>query len=127
MHPQPSVPDAPGCARSLPASFLVLQDVPKGQDRAPSRTCYTWRATMPAARARLGGDLYRAAANLLARYASELEARRALLGKVEQVTAGEMSAAQLPAREFAELQGVARALEASLLHLDEQIAVFNDF
>jgi DNA-directed RNA polymerase III subunit RPC3 len=106
--------------------YLVLQDVPKGQDHAPSRTFYTWRATGPAANARLGEELYRAAGNLLARQAAEMESRRALLEKVEQVAAGAMAASALDPREVASLRGVTRALEAALLRLDEQIAVFDN-
>ena len=37
--------------------FVSLQDIPKNADRAPSRTNYTWRATIAGATGTLGAHL----------------------------------------------------------------------
>lgn len=45
--------------------FLSLQDIPKNADRAPSKTIYTWRATMPASIITASTMLYKAASNMI--------------------------------------------------------------
>ena len=60
----------------LGAGAVALQDVPRGADRAPSRTLYTWRADGERAAARLGAEAAFAAGNALARLAVEAERAR---------------------------------------------------
>ena len=60
----------------LAAGAVALQDVPRGADRAPSRTLYTWRADGERAAARLGAEAAFAAGNALARLAVEAERAR---------------------------------------------------
>jgi hypothetical protein len=50
--------------------------VPRTADRAPSRTFYTFRCNIGSALGRLAADLYRAAGNLHARLAHELDKHR---------------------------------------------------
>ncbi len=45
--------------------FVSLQDIPRNADRAPSRTFYTWRATMPSAVITTAVMLYKSASNVL--------------------------------------------------------------
>lgn len=52
-----------------------MQDVPRTNDHAPSRTFYTFCVNAQAASARLGAELYRAAGNVHARLAYELNQR----------------------------------------------------
>lgn len=105
-----------------------MQDVPRTADHAPSRTFYTFRANYEIAAARLAADLYRAAGNVHARLAAELGANKELLDLVDLVADGQAPRSALAAHE-GELAVVKRncaLLEASLLHLDQQIALFND-
>jgi hypothetical protein len=104
-----------------------MQEIPRSSDRAPSRTTYTFRATMQGARARMGCMLYKTAGNLLARLESEMLKSKDLLEKVSLLTKGELHNWQLDAAKVAQLKTVTQALEASLVRLDSQIALFCDY
>lgn len=85
----------------LQAGYLTLQDVPRTNDRAPSRTFYTWRASSHVTIARMANDLYRAAGNLHERLAHEVAKPKPNSKRTD-------------------------ALEASLLELDTQLCLFSD-
>ena len=104
--------------------FVSLQDIPKNADRAPSRTNYTWRATIAGATARVACMLYRSAGNLLARMAAESKANKELFRRVELVNAGRMDKSQLDERAVAKLKMSMHVLQLSLLKLDAEVALF---
>lgn len=106
--------------------YLMLQDVPRTADHAPSRTFYTWRANIDLAQARLSADLYRAAANLHKRMCAELDRQRELMDVVEAVGPSQ-AVADRRSDEAIRLRGVVARLDAALLALDEQLAHFCDF
>lgn len=104
--------------------FISLQDVPRNPDRAPSRTFYTWRATMEIACARACIMLYRTANNLLARMAHETAIHSELLHRVHLVNQGRMDSSQLDATSLHKLKRTVRIIEASLISIDSQLSTF---
>ena len=110
----------------LKDGYLGLQDIPRNNDRAPSKTFYTWRASVAAASSRLATELYRSAGNVLARLSAETLANTNLLEMVDLVTQGRMEQSQLDARALTRFKNVARTLETALVRLDLQMALFND-
>jgi len=104
--------------------FISLQDVPRNPDRAPSRTFYTWRATMETACARACVMLYRTANNLLARMAHETAMHSELLHRVHLVNQGRMDSSQLDAASLHKLKRTVRIIEASLISVDSQLSTF---
>ncbi|KAG2501534.1 hypothetical protein HYH03_000041 [Edaphochlamys debaryana] len=116
--------------RMLSGGFVMLQDIPKTNDRAPSRTFYTWRVHLTSLSDATAAQLYRAAGRVYQRLKHEMEKEKELLGLIE--TAREtgtvtftLTTAQRAAA--ARLKRVSEVMEASLQHLDEMIAIFNDF
>lgn len=73
---------------------VAVQDVPRGADRAPSRTLYTWRADAEAAVARLGASAAAAAGNAVARLV--VEADRARVGEALALAADAARGAAAP-------------------------------
>lgn len=110
----------------LKDGYLGLQDIPRNNDRAPSKTFYTWRASVATASSRLASELYRSAGNVLARLSEETRSNSHLLEMVDLVTQGRMDASQLDAREVARFKNIIRTLETTLMRLDLQMALFND-
>lgn len=107
-----------------PCSYLALQDVPRTNDRAPSRTFYTWRANADTTIARLTSDLYRAAGNLHARLEHEARKQSELWELLELPVAP--SIIERRQGEIAALKAVTSRLEAALLDLDWQVCIFAD-
>lgn len=105
--------------------FVSLQDVPRNADRAPSRTFYTWRATLHSSNVRAITMLYRSANNLLARMAAETSKNSELLRRVHLVNQGRMESSQLDATSLRKLRLTVRIFEASLIEIDSQIAIFS--
>lgn len=107
--------------------FVSLQDVPRNADRAPSRTFFTWRATLDMACTRVSMMLYRTANNLLSRMAHELESKTntELLRRVQLVNQGRMDASQLNASQLRKLKATVRITESALIGIDSQIAMFS--
>lgn len=107
-----------------------MQDIPRSNDRAPSRTLYTWRVEVTAATSRLGAELYGAAARVWSRIRHEMWLERDLLELVEESKAkGEMHFTLTTAQRAAahRLKRVVDTLETALLQLDEMIAILNEF
>lgn len=76
------------------------------------------------------GDLYRAAGNLYARLAHEMKQQKELVELVEQAReVGQLTFNFTPAQKKAleRLRMVVQTLEASLLRVDDMIALFNDY
>ncbi|KAG1677915.1 hypothetical protein FOA52_001333 [Chlamydomonas sp. UWO 241] len=116
--------------RMLRAGFLALQDIPRGSDRAPSRTFYTWRANPDEAGAQLSGELYAGAGRVWARIRHEMAKEKELLELIEESrTTGELNFTLTAAQRAAaqRLKRTVDTLEASLLQLDDMIATFNEF
>lgn len=107
--------------------FVSLQDVPRNADRAPSRTFFTWRATLDMACTRVSLMLYRTANNLLSRMAHDLESKTntELLRRVQLVNQGRMDASQLNASQLRKLKSTVRITESALIGIDSQIAMFS--
>lgn len=108
----------------LKGGYLALQDVPRTNDRAPSRTFYTWRANADTTIARLTSDLYRAAGNLHARLEHEARKQSELWELLELPVAP--SIIERRQGEIAALKAVTSRLEAALLDLDWQVCIFAD-
>jgi len=116
--------------RMLRAGFLSLQDIPRTADRAPSRTLYTWRANPAEAGAQLCGELYAGAGRVWSRIRHEMAREKELLDLIEESRVkGEMNFTLTPAQRTAaqRLKRSVDLLEASLLQLDEMIAIFNEY
>lgn len=110
----------------LKDGFLTLQDIPRNADRAPSRTVYTWRASLTTASVRIAVDLYKTAGNIMARLATETLARAELFEMVELVSAGRLDPAQLNENDLQKMQKVTRALETAAMRIDSQLILFED-
>ena len=108
----------------VPCRYLGLQDVPRTADHAPSRTYYTWRASVDATMARLKSDLYRTAGNVHARLKHEKEKQRELVALVDLPTTAQ---AVLVRRreEIEQFRTVIERLEAALMELDAQMLEFS--
>ncbi|KAG2434127.1 hypothetical protein HXX76_007854 [Chlamydomonas incerta] len=116
--------------RMLQGGFIMLQDIPKTADRAPSRTFYTWRVNMPSLSDSTAAQLYRAAGRVWQRLKYEVEKEKDLLALIEgaketQTINFNLTSAQRQA--VARLKRVNEVMETSLAHLDQMIAIFNDF
>jgi DNA-directed RNA polymerase III subunit RPC3 len=105
--------------------FVTLQDVPRNADRAPSRTFFTWRASLETANIRATTMLYRTANNLLSRMAHETTTNAELLRRVHLVNQGRMDASQLDAAQLHKLKATVRITESALIDIDSQIAIFS--
>ena len=99
--------------------FVALQDIPRNADRAPSRTFYTWRATIASAITTTAVMLYKSASNVLQMLQDimtsdelhDINKRMGLGIGFEEDT-------------FAEIHFKKDTLVDSLLKLDEEIALF---
>ncbi|KAG2453942.1 hypothetical protein HYH02_002145 [Chlamydomonas schloesseri] len=114
----------------LQGGFVMLQDIPKTADRAPSRTFYTWRVNMQSLSDSTAAQLYRAAGRVWQRLKFELEKEKDLLALIESAKETRtvnftLTTAQRQA--VARLKRVSEVMETSLAHLDEMISIFNDF
>lgn len=107
--------------------FISLQDIPKSADRAPSRTVYTFRATMAAVKARMGCMLYKTAGNLLSRLEKEMVKHSDLLERIKLVTEGSLDGSHLDVQKVAEVKAITSMVMASLVRIDSQIALFCDY
>lgn len=110
----------------LKDGYVGLQDIPKNNDRAPSKTFYTWRAALGAASTRLATEMYRSAGNLIARLQSEAAVKPELTEMIEMVSSGKMDRGQLNVAAVAKFKAVTQVLQTSLIKLDLQMALFND-
>ncbi|KAF9585373.1 RNA polymerase III subunit C82 [Lunasporangiospora selenospora] len=108
---------------------LNLQEVPKTNDRTPSRTFYLWEVVLPRAADSLSDNLYHAMGNLRQRRFVERARRSVLLEKCER-TDVKANDALLNAAEKAELNklnGVLEQLEIQELRLAEMVMTLRDF
>lgn len=106
------------------------QDIPKSNDRAPSRTFYTWRVDIEAACSRVSMELYRAAGNVWQRLQHELEQHHdvnEMLQRFKQTGQLAHSLTDTQKQQIAHLQRASEILENSLLHMDRMIALYNDW
>lgn len=116
--------------RMMKGGFIMLQDIPKTNDRAPARSFYTWRVNIQAATERLGVELYRAAGNMRARLAHEMGRMKDLLELIERARAEgglKHSFTKTQRQQLERLQRVTQTLEVSLLRVDEMSALFNEY
>eukprot|EP00198_Chlamydomonas_reinhardtii_P006483 XP_001695819.1 predicted protein [Chlamydomonas reinhardtii] len=114
----------------LQGGFVMLQDIPKTADRAPSRTFYTWRVNMTSLSDSTAAQLYRSAGRVWQRLQFETEKEKDLVALIESAKETRtvnfnLTTAQRQA--VARLKRVNEVMETSLAHLDQMIAVFNDF
>lgn len=108
---------------------LNLQEVPKTQERAPSRTFYLWEVVEDRAAAALVDRLYHTMGNLRQRRFVERAKRSVLLAKTERTDVQE-NAALLNETETSELEAlnaVLEMLEVQELRIAEMVIVLRDF
>ena len=120
----------PRAAGNPTTTTTTEQDIPKTNDRAPSRTFYTWRVDLGATAALIAAELYRAANNARMRLAHEVASHSDVDEILTQLAATGQLSHGLTERQRAEaryLRAAGERLEASLLQLDDMIALFNDF
>ncbi|KAF5840075.1 hypothetical protein DUNSADRAFT_17810 [Dunaliella salina] len=116
--------------RMLQGGFVFLQDIPKTADRAASRTFYTWHVEWEPVSDHFSTNLYRAAGNVWARLQHELAKNKELLDLVEEAQiVGQLTfnITHEQKLKLGALQRTARVLEASLIDMDEMIALFNSY
>jgi len=118
--------------RLLKGNFLTMQEIPKQNDRVPSKCVYVWTCDMNRVTTLVLHQCYKAQANLGARAAVERREYRQLRLKQEKATnsAGE-HADQQRAKADREALEVIEAKLAKLaraaLEIDEQVMVLRDF
>jgi len=105
--------------------FVQMFTLPKTSDHAPSKSFFLFEIDLPKLYKRVGADLYHAAFNLRKRLDHEKELERELFHWIEQNGGNRCTQGQLD--RVTRIRRVGITLEACLLRLDEQVALFNDF
>ncbi|KAI8468388.1 MAG: hypothetical protein J3K34DRAFT_427497 [Monoraphidium minutum] len=115
--------------RMMRAGFVDMQLVPRGADRAPSRSFFTWTVNLPAAFKRIAADTYKAGCNVWSRYAHTMERNADLVAasRAAFYGGGSINVTDDARPRMAKLHLVNQALVAAQLRLDEQAALFSDF
>ncbi|KAF6265727.1 hypothetical protein COO60DRAFT_870422 [Scenedesmus sp. NREL 46B-D3] len=116
--------------RMLRAGYVQMQDIPRTNDRAPTRCFYTWHIDIDAVFSKLAADLYHAAVNLHTRRSHEMQKHSELVELVESArAAGQLNFNMTDGqrRALERLNKVSTALDTSLLRLDGMIALFNEY
>lgn len=108
---------------------LNLQEVPKTQERAPSRTFYLWEVVVDRATTTIVDRLYQTMANLRQRRFVERAKRAVLLAKTERTDVKENSALLNDAetKELDTLNAVLEKLEIQELRVADMVLVLRDF
>ncbi|KAI9803935.1 MAG: RNA polymerase III subunit C82 [Piccolia ochrophora] len=112
------------------AGFLALQEVPKDNSRAPSRTIYLWYVDVARVAKLVLEETYKTMARLLQRAASEREAIRGLLEKAERTDVVGKEEIYLSNGEREALRGwrdKEERLFGELGRLDELVGVLRDY
>ncbi|CAG9460929.1 unnamed protein product [Pedinophyceae sp. YPF-701] len=111
------------------AGWVQLLDVAKTTERQPRSSLYVWEVDFLKLCHRIGSELYRTAVNLLRRLNAEKERAADVIATVQRVQeegANITWTAGLRQR-ILRFSNVRNTLETSLMQLDEQIAIFNDY
>lgn len=108
----------------LQAGYVSMQEIAKTQDHAPTRTFYLWRVDYDQSTTRLAAELYKAAANIRTRNAAELIKEKDVLEMLDNNPEG---LTQKHRSRLERIKQLTEVMDASLLRLDELIAVFNDY
>ncbi|KAF9192290.1 RNA polymerase III subunit C82 [Haplosporangium sp. Z 767] len=108
---------------------LNLQEVPKTNDRTPSRTFYLWEVIMPRAADALIDRLYHTMGNLRQRRFVERAKRAVLLNKCERtdVKADDSLLNSAEKKELETLNGMLEMLEVQELRVAEMVVTLRDF
>ncbi|KAI1302995.1 RNA polymerase III subunit C82 [Mortierella claussenii] len=108
---------------------LNLQEVPKTNDRAPSRTYYLWEVLLPRAASALVDRLYHTMANLRQRRFVERSKRAVLLEKCERsdVKADQSLLNDTERRELETLEGVLEMLAVQELRVAEMVVILKEY
>jgi len=108
---------------------LNLQEVPKTQERAPSRTFYLWEVVEDRAATTIVDRLYQTMANLRQRRFVERNKRAVLLAKTERTDVKENAALLNDAetRELDTLNAVLEKLEVQELRVAEMVLLLRDY
>ncbi|KAK9378550.1 RNA polymerase III subunit RPC82-domain-containing protein [Kockiozyma suomiensis] len=101
---------------------LDLQEVPRGADRAPSRTYYLWHHRPAAAHALMAQQVIRAMTRCYARVIDERARRPGVFAKIAREAA--LSAAEV--EEVRKLRDVEEKLVVQITRLDRLVLVFRD-
>lgn len=117
------------CLKLSAASIIELQEVPKTQDRQPSRTYYLFFIDFKKLILNLSLKLRKSQTNTIERIYHELEACRVLLGKVNRKDVYEDLDNLLSIWEKAELTRLksrVEALEVAKMRLERDVFVLRD-
>ncbi|KAF8932123.1 RNA polymerase III subunit C82 [Dissophora ornata] len=108
---------------------LNLQEVPKTNDRTPSRTFYLWEVLLDRAASALVDRLYHTMANLRQRRFVERSKRAVLLEKCERTDVREDDSLLNPAekKELETLNSVLEMLEIQELRIAEMVVTLKEF
>ncbi|KAF9385512.1 RNA polymerase III subunit C82 [Podila verticillata] len=108
---------------------LNLQEVPKSQDRAPSRTFYLWEVILSRAADALVDRLYHSMGNLRQRRFVEKAKRAVLLAKCERtdVKANDSLLTDAEKKEINTLSGILEMLEVQELRIAQMVMTLRDF
>ncbi|KAG0317935.1 RNA polymerase III subunit C82 [Dissophora globulifera] len=109
--------------------ILNLQEVPKTNDRTPSRTFYLWEVLLERAASGLVDRLYHTMSNLRQRRFVERAKRAVLLEKCERTDVRDNDALLNAAekRELATLTGVLEMLEIQELRIAEMVITLKEY
>ncbi|KAG0013398.1 RNA polymerase III subunit C82 [Podila clonocystis] len=108
---------------------LNLQEVPKSQDRTPSRTFYLWEVILTRAADALVDRLYHTMGNLRQRRFVEKAKRAVLLAKCERtdVQANDSLLNAAEKKELDTLGGILEMLEVQELRIAQMVMTLRDF
>lgn len=108
---------------------LNLQEVPKSQDRTPSRTFYLWEVILTRAADALVDRLYHTMGNLRQRRFVEKAKRAVLLSKCERtdVQANDSLLNAAEKKELDTLGGILEMLEVQELRIAQMVMTLRDF
>ncbi|KAF9334333.1 DNA-directed RNA polymerase III subunit RPC3 [Podila minutissima] len=108
---------------------LNLQEVPKSQDRTPSRTFYLWEVILTRAADALVDRLYHTMGNLRQRRFVEKAKRAVLLSKCERtdVQANDSLLNAAEKKELDTLSGILEMLEVQELRIAQVVMTLRDF
>jgi len=116
--------------KMLRSGLVVLQDIPRTADRAPSRTLYVWGADLQGAFKNLGRELYRGFLNVYLRLAHEVGQHKELLLLVEcaqEAGALNFNMTDGQRKALERLQRSCGVLEGAIFSMDEMCALFNEY
>lgn len=108
--------------------FIDVLEVPKGNDRAPSRCIYMYKANRNAQKLIIG-RIYKSILNIRERYRLEAKSRKNLLKKAERtdIQADDSLLSHEEKSELVKFKKMAKQFEGYQIMLDSTLALFKDY